>query len=174
MQRRSTRRIETVCQALIIADTHCHFRAARNRVAHERSLRVGVALSDQRQLDVAIEESRQHFQDGIHHLLMGGATDPDHQGHLRRRSKAELALQFVLATRLANHGIPHWSLPAHAGPPVIPKLVINSVGDAVELRRASAQQTVKTATELRRQDFTRIARAYRREPVAVANARLQK
>src|SRR5919198_207405 len=55
----------------------------------------------------------------------------------------------------------------------IPKLVINSIDDAAELRSASVQQPVKTATEFRRQDFTGIARAYSREPIAVANARLQ-
>jgi hypothetical protein len=63
VQQQISGRIEAVCQAFIIADTDRHFRAVRNRVLHEHSLGVSPALSDQRRLDVAIEESRQHFQD---------------------------------------------------------------------------------------------------------------
>jgi hypothetical protein len=63
VQQQISGRIEAVCQAFIVADTDHHFRAVRNRVVHEHSLGVSLALSDQRRLDVAIEESRR--QPGI-------------------------------------------------------------------------------------------------------------
>ena len=129
-----------------------------------------VALAQHRQLHAQLHDLRQHAVDKIQALLAGQARHHADKRRIRRRGKAQLALQRGLAGGLAFQVVGRVGAGNHGVVGRVVFLHVNAVEHAHQLPVPGAQEAVQAFAVVGGGDFLGIARADRGNLVGIHHA----